>query len=52
MGCSTERGSGVEREVKHRSWTAEQKIAIVLVGLRGDRSVKEFYRRCWNRFPA
>jgi transposase-like protein len=26
---------------KYRSWTAEQKLAIVLAGLRGDRSVKE-----------
>ena len=29
---------------KYRSWTAEQKIAIVLAGLRGDRSVKEVCR--------
>ena len=29
---------------KYRSWTAEQKLAIVLAGLRGDRSVKEVCR--------
>jgi transposase len=29
---------------KYRSWTTEQKIAIVLAGLRGDRSVKEVSR--------
>jgi transposase-like protein len=29
---------------EYRSWTAEQKIAIVLAGLRGDRSVKEVCR--------
>jgi transposase-like protein len=29
---------------KYRSWTATQKIEIVLAGLRGDRSVKEVCR--------
>jgi transposase-like protein len=29
---------------KYRSWTAEQKIAIVLAGLRSDRSFKEVCR--------
>jgi transposase-like protein len=29
---------------KYRSWTAEQKLAIVLAGMRGDRSVKEVCR--------
>jgi transposase-like protein len=29
---------------EHRSWTAEQKIEIVLAGLRGDRSAKEVCR--------
>ena len=29
---------------KYRSWTAKQKIEIVLGGLRGDRSVKEVCR--------
>ena len=33
---------------KYRSWTAQQKIEIVLAGLRGDRSVKEVcpHARC------
>ncbi len=30
---------------KYRSWTAKQKIEIVLAGLRGDRSVKEVCRQ-------
>ena len=29
---------------RYRSWTAKQKIEIVLAGLRGDRSVKEVCR--------
>src|SRR5438094_699770 len=29
---------------RYRSWTAQQKIEIVLAGLRGDRSVKEVCR--------
>ena len=29
---------------KYRSWTAKQKLEIVLAGLRGDRSVKEVCR--------
>jgi transposase-like protein len=29
---------------KYRSWTAQQKLEIVLAGLRGDRSVKEVCR--------
>ena len=33
-----------EQKKQYRSWTAEQKIAIVLAGLRGDRSVKEVCR--------
>jgi transposase len=34
----------LSEQKKYRSWTAEQKIAIVLAGLRGDRSVKEVCR--------
>jgi transposase len=29
---------------KYRSWTAQQKLEIVLAGLRGDRSVKDVCR--------
>ncbi len=38
------RETGLSEQRKYRSWTAEQKIAIVLAGLRGDRSVKEVCR--------
>ena len=34
----------MSEQKKYRTWTAEQKIAIVLAGLRGDRSVKEVCR--------
>jgi len=34
-----------EHRKQYRSWTAQEKIEIVLAGLRGDRSVKEFCRR-------
>ena len=45
MGRSTEgRQRLSEQKKQYRSWTAEQKIAIVLAGLRGDRSVKEVCR--------
>jgi transposase-like protein len=33
-----------ERKKQYRSWTAQQKIEIVLAGLRGDRTVKEVCR--------
>jgi transposase-like protein len=33
-----------ERKEQYRSWTAQQKIEIVLAGLRGDRTVKEVCR--------
>ena len=35
---------GMSEQRKYRSWTAKQKIEIVLAGLRGDRSVKEVCR--------
>jgi transposase len=44
MGRSTKRRIGLSEQRKYRSWTAEQKLAIVLAGLRGDRSVKEVCR--------
>ena len=33
-----------ERKKQYRSWTAQQKIEIVLAGLRGERTVKEVCR--------
>jgi transposase len=44
MGRSTEKETGLSEQRKYRSWTAKQKIEIVLAGLRGDRSVKEVCR--------
>jgi transposase len=44
MGRSTNRRIGLSEQRKYRSWTAEQKLAIVLAGLRGDRSVEEVCR--------
>jgi transposase-like protein len=44
MGRSIEGRRGLSEQKKYRSWTAEQKIEIVLAGLRGDRSVKEVCR--------
>jgi transposase len=35
---------GMGEQRKYRSWTAQQKLEIVLAGLRGDRSVKEVCR--------
>ena len=44
MGRSTDKEIGLSEQRKYRSWTAKQKIEIVLAGLRGDRSVKEVCR--------
>ncbi len=44
MGRSTDREIELSEQRKYRTWTARQKIAIVLAGLRGDRSVKEVCR--------
>jgi transposase-like protein len=33
-----------EQRAQYRIWTAEQKLAIVLAGLRGDRLVKDVCR--------
>src|SRR6266496_2990863 len=44
MGRSTDKETGLSEQRKYRSWTARQKIEIVLAGLRGDRSVKEVCR--------
>src|SRR3954454_25108565 len=44
MGRSTGMRDGLSEQRKYRSWTAQQKLEIVLAGLRGDRSVKELCR--------
>jgi transposase-like protein len=44
MGRSTDKETGLSEQRKYRSWTAQQKIEIVLAGLRGDRAVKEVGR--------
>ena len=44
MGRSTKEEIGLSVQRKYRSWTAQQKLEIVLAGLRGDRTVKEICR--------
>src|SRR3954452_22009512 len=44
MGRSTKEEMGLSEQRKYRSWTGQQKIEIVLAGLRGDRSVKDVCR--------
>ena len=44
MGRSTDKETGLSVQRKYRSWTAKQKIEIVLAGLRGDRAVKDVCR--------
>ena len=44
MGRSTEKETRLSEQRKYRSWTAQQKIEILMAGLRGDRSVKEVCR--------
>jgi transposase len=44
MGRLTEKEMRLSEQRKYRGWTAQQKIEIVLAGLRGDRSVKEVCR--------
>jgi transposase len=44
MGRSTDKETGLSEQRKYRTWTAKQKIEIVLAGLRGDRTVKEVCR--------
>jgi transposase len=44
MGRLTEEEMGLSEQRRYRTWTAEQKLVIVLAGLRGDRSVKEVGR--------
>ena len=44
MGRSTDKETGLSEQRKYRTWTAKQKVAIVLAGVRGDRTVKEVCR--------
>jgi transposase len=44
MGRSTRRRLALSETKKYRSWTVQQKLAIVLAGLRGDRPVAEVCR--------
>src|SRR2546427_12770796 len=44
MGRSTDKETRLSEQGKYRKWTAQQKLEIVLAGLRGDRSVKEVCR--------
>jgi len=44
MGRSTVKETRLSEQRKYRSWTAQQKIEILMAGLRGDRSVKEVCR--------
>jgi transposase len=45
MGRSTDKEMRLsEQRKQYRTWTAQQKIEIVLAGLRGDRSVKDVCR--------
>jgi len=44
MAARPIRRTRLSEQRKYGSWTAEQKIEIVLAGLRGDRSVKEVCR--------
>src|SRR4051812_12563495 len=44
MGRSTDKEIGLGEQRKYRSWTAQQKLEIVLAGMRGDRSVRDVCR--------
>src|SRR5436189_4169147 len=44
MGRSADKETGLSEQRKYRSWTAQQKLEIVLAGLRGDRSVRDVCR--------
>jgi transposase len=44
MGRSTRRRITLSESKRYRTWTAQQKIEIVLAGMRGDRSIKEVCR--------
>ena len=44
MGRSTKEEIGLSEQRTRRSWTAQQKLEIVLAGMRGDRSVRDVCR--------
>jgi transposase-like protein len=44
MGRSTMRRIGLSEQRKYRSWTAQEKLEIVLAGLRAERSMEELCR--------
>jgi transposase-like protein len=44
MGRSTEKETRLSEHGKYRSWTAQQKLEIVLAGLRGDRPARDVCR--------
>ncbi len=44
MGRSTGAEDGLSEQRKNRSCSAQQKIEVVLAGLRGDRSVRDVCR--------
>jgi transposase-like protein len=44
MGRSTDKEKRLSEQRKYRSWTAQQKLEIVLAGMRGDRSVRDVCR--------
>ena len=44
MGRSIDKEMGLSEQRKYRKFTAQQKLEIVLAGLRGDRSVRGLCR--------
>src|SRR5438093_7040259 len=44
MGRSTDKETRLSEQRKYRSWTAQQKLEIVLAGMRGDRTVRDVCR--------
>ena len=44
MGRSTREEIGLSEQRTRRSWSAQQKLEIVLAGMRGDRSVRDVCR--------
>ena len=43
-GPLTRKETGLSEQRRYRSWTAKQKLEIVLAGLKGDRSVRDVCR--------